>query len=1703
MQYIKDKSLSAYYELANDIDAYETKNWNAGLGWMPIGNYNTRFTGSLDGKGHIIAGLTVKQISPLYDGLSSTYYAGLFGYLNNATIKEIKLASFYVEYTTDSYSYFYGGPVAGMADNSLISKIGIYDLKQVKVYSYDVGGSTGCIVGAAIGTTSILDCYVNTANSISNTYTVALAYIESTVTISNCYVSVSGLEFNKSMGGIISNCYLNKDVATTSGTTGVTELTSSQMQQQSSFTGFDFINTWRIDPSNNNGMPTLRAFTPDMTGSGTQSDPYKIYTVLGLDKVRNNLSAYYELANNIDASIVKWWDSGAGWIPIGSSSNQFMGKFDGKGYYINDLYINRPSAQSGSYNGLFGYIMYGTVKNLGLINVNITSNGWVGAIAGRALSGYPIENCYSTGMVDGFEFSAGISASIGGSGTIRNCYSKCTVKSSPGGSVGGISATGSSGNADSCYFAGVLTTTGTKYGCFPNLYMCTAPNCFWDSTTTGLSSGGLGTSKTTTEMKTQSTYTYWNFTDIWVINNTNQGYPHLKVFDSITSINMMITSVLSMLTTQAKLATVSAIKNIIIIEIKPYINENIVNPTLQVIRNLGISVVGPPNCSSVANNHNVNTQKFISLTATKPTILAEPKVHIVKIDRTVSTVNSTITASAINPVLKVDIILSITKPSSTVAITSPTLIIDKKFNLTKTSNTISSITPIVKVDRILNVPLNNISTSPHSNISFVLDRKNIVEDVYQTVTVRSPILKLWRSLRPDAIVIKTTSSSSAINLTRNPSITSTVNSASISVKTPLLKVDRKNNVTVNNVSMSPKIPVIKVGRVINVDRTSISTNSNNVSLIIDINNSSVKSSELVSVSNPSLSVDIKGTTEVQNVSIDVVNPVINITRNVSVGSDSSNITSEAFNPLLIFGTGCITTPTKVTVASSANIPILHIDEKLLITAIDCSVESKDATIGAGHGTEVNALYANQTIQSKLPNLNLVINRVLDSILSPVLVETIVPSIVHDIKINITNTNINNSVISPNSKVGIREYVLHGEITQSIASPQTRHDTIISVDSGAKATLLSAADISIQRNILVSASNSNCDIDAIQTNIAIVRNPKVDVELANITNYIINPSFNIQKNVRLLDESKNTNTKSFAPQTYIVRNVVVDSIKSEFDYRVVNPNTNFCKSVLINDNSKIINNEAKICTVYTDIINNVPMSSANIYSKYPKLVAGRTFDVEKPNINVLSKVPSLSICIEERILNASMQVETCNNNLRIDIIPKLDHVNTVIEAINPNLNVNIKLQTGLMHEDVNIVNQKLSVSVCPKTDSVISALEPHTPTVYVGSVIAPPMLKTSFVGHMVKPVVDRIINVSTENINVKIQSVDIGTGGAIFTENVNIRLSALSPTVDVHRNVSISINKEDVLIDINKVNLLTQHNISIQNTTNRILTDISNPSLITDVVIKPQNGDASESTIKPSLHIVRNILQTVSEDNINFNCIQPTINCIESPIIIAKTQNILVSVNSSDVKSIKNVRLEMSSAQIITSIINTEITPEKIVSVRPLSVNTNVNPSNVSIDITRSPMLQVEHIGTLVSSVSPILTTDISLNVNSSDILQKANEGTRLLTASGIVSIVSKIELELVEPVIIPQHNLSLDAEVIRLNVSSYNCTVSCNTSIWHQVIILEPLRIVAPKPIINALDYLTIVKNAAQIKGCVDDLSQIQGCVDDLVRIIAHIEEII
>ncbi len=138
-------------------------------------------------------------------------------------------------------------------------------------------------------------------------------------------------------------------------------------------------------------------------GTGTLANPFQICSCTMLQNAANYLLSNYTLISNIDCSDTINWNSGLGFYPIGNWTDSYIGVFDGKGFNITNLYINRPTQ---SYVALFGSVRNTSyIQNLNLLNVNITGNATSGLVYGFSNSGSNppalIQNIVLSGNITG------------------------------------------------------------------------------------------------------------------------------------------------------------------------------------------------------------------------------------------------------------------------------------------------------------------------------------------------------------------------------------------------------------------------------------------------------------------------------------------------------------------------------------------------------------------------------------------------------------------------------------------------------------------------------------------------------------------------------------------------------------------------------------------------------------------------------------------------------------------------------------------------------------------------------------------------------------------------------------------------------------------------------------------------------------------------------------------------------------------------------------------------------------------------------------------------------------------------------------------------------------------------------------------------------------------------------------------------------
>jgi hypothetical protein len=243
------EDLSANYVLGRDIDASLTGQWNSQNGFTPVGT-DGGFSGSFDGRGHAIVGLTIDR--------SSTNNVGLFGE-SEGTVENVRL----VDVDTTGKT----------------SVAGLVGVNEGTVQQVAVGGSvsagnglnTGGIVGTDTGT---LKQSISTA-TVSGDINVGGVVGDNTVGTVEQSIGAGSVTGNTNLGGIVGNndattqdAYWDTDatgqsmaIGNDSGSSNdLTGLTTADLQGSNADSNLgllDFTSVWTTRPSD---YPTLQLF---------------------------------------------------------------------------------------------------------------------------------------------------------------------------------------------------------------------------------------------------------------------------------------------------------------------------------------------------------------------------------------------------------------------------------------------------------------------------------------------------------------------------------------------------------------------------------------------------------------------------------------------------------------------------------------------------------------------------------------------------------------------------------------------------------------------------------------------------------------------------------------------------------------------------------------------------------------------------------------------------------------------------------------------------------------------------------------------------------------------------------------------------------------------------------------------------------------------------------------------------------------------------------------------------------------------------------------------------------------------------------------------------------------------------------------------------------------------------------------------------
>jgi hypothetical protein len=510
------EQLEGHFVQTADIDASVTETMNEGLGFAPIGNDATPFTGTYDGKGYSIDNLHLNRAGQNYVGLFGS--VGPAGVLNHVTLNQAQVtASDYAgilaghlsggKISNSSTSGSIAGPdrtgglvglsesgaeifrssssatVTGPIDNSqrLGGLVGFSNASDV-IESFATGPVTGQeILGGLVGLirngAKIADSYA-TGEVTGNTRRAGglLGYIRddpSSVTRSYAAGRVTaetltgGLIGERANNGSITDSYWDLETSEqTQGSSnvsdGMTGLTTSQMTGAAALdnmTAFDFTDVWETTE----GYPALQwkeiedEDPPFAGGSGTPEDPWLVATAEQLDEVRNHRTAHFLQIADIDLA-----DAG-NFIPIGETRDEnILGTYDGGGHVVSNLTIRLGGTNRGQ--ALFGYLGdTGVIRNLGVIDVDVLGGSNSAALVGQQEGGL-VQNCWSTGTV---RSEAGGRVSTGGlvgilrdGARVENSYSSVDVITT-GRRAGGLVGTNDGGIISNSYATGTVVAENT------------------------------------------------------------------------------------------------------------------------------------------------------------------------------------------------------------------------------------------------------------------------------------------------------------------------------------------------------------------------------------------------------------------------------------------------------------------------------------------------------------------------------------------------------------------------------------------------------------------------------------------------------------------------------------------------------------------------------------------------------------------------------------------------------------------------------------------------------------------------------------------------------------------------------------------------------------------------------------------------------------------------------------------------------------------------------------------------------------------------------------------------------------------------------------------------------------------------------------------------------------------------------------------
>lgn len=368
--YVNNTDSSIKAELANNITVNEDISAQKRIIWTPIGTETKPFTGTFDGKGHIISGL-VKE--------NSTEPVGLFGVIGSgAKVSNVGVVNCIFSSTADA------GGIAGINEGTITDS-----------YIYNISPGNGAPI-AASGTGKTDNCFVlNTTNDPAE-----IAY------------------------------KLNRSSQTWGCKIGDDKLPTAINEENRVYFGKTYHNHDKNTLYCNDCCDFILTKPTEESGWYLISKPGELAWFArlingGID-VNDHANAKAKLTEDLDFSA--YTDHDYNWTPIGTEDNPFSGIFDGNSHTISGL-----KSSGADHAGLFGYADGASISKLIVNGCDFSGNKSAAVMCGSVgTNGVTFNFCGSYDNTLTETSTAGFVGASAGKVTLDRCYTADRDKFSDG-----------------------------------------------------------------------------------------------------------------------------------------------------------------------------------------------------------------------------------------------------------------------------------------------------------------------------------------------------------------------------------------------------------------------------------------------------------------------------------------------------------------------------------------------------------------------------------------------------------------------------------------------------------------------------------------------------------------------------------------------------------------------------------------------------------------------------------------------------------------------------------------------------------------------------------------------------------------------------------------------------------------------------------------------------------------------------------------------------------------------------------------------------------------------------------------------------------------------------------------------------------------------------------------------------------------------